>query len=487
VNDLASELPLRLGRYVLHREIARGGMATIYLAQLTGVVGFSKTVAIKRLHSHLAKDPEFVTMFADEARLAARVHHPNVASMLDIVAMRGELFLVMEHIHGETVSRLLSTTRGTIPTEIGVAIASHMLHGLHAAHEAKGEDGLPLNLIHRDISPQNVIVGRDGASRLLDFGVARAAGRLHNTEEGKLKGKLPYMAPELLSGVTADKQTDVYAAAVVLWELLAGRKLFGGANEGAILEQIIRAQLKPPSAFAPAVSPALDAVTMKGLARRPEDRFRTAKEMVAALEGALVPAPASVVSNWLEQVASESLNRTDEIISNIERSSSSASRDIGNFLAQLDGPQNSSPESTGEPQAGTSGQPGQDLYTSSALSTEAALKLAKQSQRRPWLALGAVAVTALMLAIVLLATRSDPPTRAQRLPSRAGDDRPGFDDPLRLKAPPAATASATAAAWGIGRPPGPSSSGGPAKPPGKDCNPPYYFEDGKKIWKRECL
>ena len=224
------DLPLRIGRYSLYRELARGGMATIFLGQLQGPVGFARTVAIKRLHPHLAKDPEFVTMFMDEARLAARIQHPNVASMLDVVATKGELFLVMEYIQGETLSRLVKLGQGPVPLEIAGAIMSGVLHGLHAAHEATDERGQLMNLIHRDVSPQNVMIGRDGAARLLDFGVARAQGRFHTTEEGKLKGKLPYMAPEQLRGAKPTRQTDIYAAAAVLWESLTGRRLIEGTT-----------------------------------------------------------------------------------------------------------------------------------------------------------------------------------------------------------------------------------------------------------------
>ncbi|MGH7280352.1 MAG: serine/threonine-protein kinase, partial [Polyangiaceae bacterium] len=230
-----------MGRYALYAEIASGGMATVHFGRLLGPVGFSRTVAIKRLHPQFAKDPEFVSMFLDEARLAARIRHPNVVPTLDVVATQGELFLVIDYVQGESLSKLVRGARGRgqrVPPRIVATILSGSLHGLHAAHEARNERGEPLNIVHRDISPQNILVGTDGVARVLDFGVAKAAGRIQTTREGQLKGKLAYMAPEQLSG-DVSRKTDVYAAAVVLWEALTGRRLFTGENEAAILGKVI--------------------------------------------------------------------------------------------------------------------------------------------------------------------------------------------------------------------------------------------------------
>src|SRR6185369_14610263 len=211
-----------------------GGMATVHLVRLLGPVGFSRTVAIKRLHAQFASDPEFVSMFLDEARLAARIRHPNVVPTLDVVTTGGELFLVMEYVPGESAARLARALRErqqTIPLRVLSGIITGVLHGLHAAHEAKDEQGAPLSIVHRDVSPQNVLVGTDGVARVLDFGVAKAAGRIHQTREGSVKGKLPYMPPEQMRGGEISRKTDVYAAAVVLWECLTGEWLFDGPND----------------------------------------------------------------------------------------------------------------------------------------------------------------------------------------------------------------------------------------------------------------
>ena len=193
-------------------------MASVHLGLLLGAVGFSRTVAIKRLHRQYAQDPDFVAMFLDEARLVARIRHPNVVPTLDVTVTDGELFLVMEYIPGESLTRLIreGTSRSDrMQPNVAATIIAGVLHGLHAAHEARGERNEPLGIVHRDVSPQNVLVGTDGAPRVLDFGVAKAAGRLQTTREGQLKGKLAYMAPEQFEGI-ATRASDVYSASVVL-------------------------------------------------------------------------------------------------------------------------------------------------------------------------------------------------------------------------------------------------------------------------------
>ena len=218
-----------IGRYALHGEIASGGMAVVHFGRLLGPVGFSRPVAIKRLHPQLAREPNVRAMFIDEARLASRIRHPNVVPTLDVVTDGGDLLLVMEYVHGESLQQLLRAVRKRgepVPLRITLAVMTAVLHGLHAAHEATTETGQALNVVHRDVSPQNIMVGVDGVARVLDFGIARATVRLENTREGIVKGKLAYMAPEQLGGVVVDRRAAVYAATVVLWEMLTGKRLF---------------------------------------------------------------------------------------------------------------------------------------------------------------------------------------------------------------------------------------------------------------------
>ena len=320
--------PRTVGRYVLYGELASGGMATVHFGRLSGPVGFSRTVAIKRLHPHYAKDPEFVTMFLDEARLCGRIRHPNVVPTLDVVNTEGEIFIVMEYVAGEALSKLLKTAwqrNIPVPPRVAATIISSVLHGLHAAHQAKDEQGRELGIVHRDVSPQNILVGSDGASRVLDFGVAKAAGRLQSTRDGQVKGKIAYMPPEQLSGGLISRQSDIYAASVVLWEALCGRRLFDGETEALTLVRAIEGKIDAPSAVNRKLAPAVDAVVLRGLARDPAGRFSTARDMALAIEQQIGLASPYEVSEWVELVASEEIAQRAQIIAEIESAALTAS------------------------------------------------------------------------------------------------------------------------------------------------------------------
>ncbi|XXT24905.1 protein kinase [Sorangium sp. So ce429] len=315
-----------LDRYTLHGVIASGGMASVHFARLVGAHGFARTVAIKRLHPQFARDPEFSSMLLDEARLAVRIRHPNVVTTLDSVQADGELFVVMEYIAGESLSSLLRETgrRGIrVPQPVVSSILAGALAGLHAAHEATAEDGAPLQIVHRDVSPQNILVGDDGIARVLDFGIARATVRSQVSRVGQLKGKLSYMAPEQLRGAPVDRRADIYAATVVLWEVLTGRRLFTGECDAEIFGRILEGVIQPPSAFGD-VPPALDAVVLRGLEKDPERRYATALEMAAALEEALPPASPRAVGAWVEATAGSLLEARAKSLAEIETSQRSA-------------------------------------------------------------------------------------------------------------------------------------------------------------------
>jgi len=315
-----------VGRYVLHGEIAHGGMATVHFGRLVGEVGFSRTVAIKCLHAQFAKDPDFKSMFLDEARLCARIRHPNVVPILDVITLEGELFMVMEYVQGETLSRLVRNARNAgkrIPLRVIAAIMTNALEGLHAAHEAVSELGEPLGIVHRDVSPQNIMIGVDGIARVLDFGVAKAAGRIQSTRDGQLKGKLPYMSPEQLRGSRIDRRTDVYAAAVVLWESLTGRRLFDAEDEVVIFGKVLEGSVEPPSSVVSSLPRALDDVCLKGLQKDPDHRFQSAQEMAIALERAVGLAIPREIGRWVEQTAGASLKKRADRIAEIESVSTS--------------------------------------------------------------------------------------------------------------------------------------------------------------------
>ncbi len=258
------------------------------LARLSGVGGFQRFVAIKRLHPHLARDEDFIEMFLDEARLAARIHHPNVVPILEIGTSSEGYYLVMEYIEGDTLGRLLarSVQSGTkLPPGIGVRIVLDTLPGLHAAHEHKDDDGKPIECVHRDVSPQNILVGVDGASRITDFGVARAATRLSTTRTGQLKGKLAYMAPEQAKGVSdIDRRADVFAMGTVLWEVLACKRLFKGDGDADTLNKVLHEPIPTLRSVAPAMPVALDTICAKALDRDRSKRFANAAEFADALE-----------------------------------------------------------------------------------------------------------------------------------------------------------------------------------------------------------
>jgi len=311
----------RLGRYTLHGEIASGGMATVHFGRLTGEGGFSRIVAIKCMHKHLAEDPEFRAMFLDEARLAARIRHPNVVSTIDIGSTDEGMFLVMEYVTGESLAALIRATsrRGErIPVAVSVRILIDALYGLHAAHVARDDAGAPLSIVHRDVSPQNILVATDGHARVLDFGIAKAAGRSHTTRDGALKGKFRYMAPEQIRDEGVSARTDVYAASVVLWELLAGEPLFKGSNDAAIVARVLEGVVAPPSKLGPGVPAELDAIVARGLAREPAQRFASAEQMAEALETLSQSTTAKQVGTWVEHVAGDVLRRRGEQIARIE-------------------------------------------------------------------------------------------------------------------------------------------------------------------------
>jgi eukaryotic-like serine/threonine-protein kinase len=315
----------RMGRYVIYGRIASGGMATVHYGRLVGKAGFSRTVGIKRMHPHCSADPEFVSMLVDEAHLVERIRHPNVVPILDVVSLEHELLLVMELVQGESVSRLMRMVRErgqSVPIDVAAAIMHGVLAGLHAAHEATDEDGTPLRIVHRDVSPQNIMVSIDGTARVLDFGIAKATARSQVTKDGQLKGKVRYIAPEQAWHKEVDRRTDVYSASVVFWEMLAARTAFDGPNEVATLGMVLEGRIDPLLDIRADVPIALDDIIRRGMALHKEDRFPSAQAMAIALEQVLPIATSRAVAAWLEGIASRRLTAHSENLSLIERASS---------------------------------------------------------------------------------------------------------------------------------------------------------------------
>jgi serine/threonine protein kinase len=339
VSDEASYEQIIGGRYALYGPIASGGMATVHFGRLLGTGGFTRTVAIKRLHADFLETPEIISTLLDEARLASRIRHPHVVATLDMVAADDEVFLVMEYVAGESFARLLTeaTAKGIqVKPRIATAILCGVLYGLQAAHDATDEQGDPLGIVHRDVSPQNVLVGIDGLARLLDFGIAKGKGRLQTTRAGQLKGKVGYMAPEQILGEDPDRRSDVYAAAVVLWEALTGRRLFpSGQSAGEnfnLIPKILEADIEPPSAVADGIPPELNGIVMRGLNRARDMRYPTAHDFAVALEDTVGVATHRQVGEWVSQLAAETLAQRAEMLKSLEAASGFADITTGKKL-----------------------------------------------------------------------------------------------------------------------------------------------------------
>lgn len=296
-------------------------MATVYLGRLVGFGGFQRFVAIKRLHPHLAREAEFIDMFLDEARLAARIHHPNVVPIIEVGTSDRGYYLVMEYIEGDTAARLFARSaqeKKRVSPGVGIRIVLDALAGLHAAHELRADDNSALEIVHRDVSPQNILVGVDGIARLTDFGVAKAASRLSTTKSGQLKGKLAYMAPEQARGVKLDRRADLFAMGIVLWETLAFKRLFKGEGEADTLNRVLYEPIPSLCAVAPQVPAELGEVVMKALEREPDARYATAQAFAEALEAVarklnLLATPKDVAASVDEVIGTEIETQREQV------------------------------------------------------------------------------------------------------------------------------------------------------------------------------
>ena len=311
------------GQFRLVCEIASGGMATVHLGINRGPAGFEKFAAVKRIHPHLARDKEFYEMFIDEARIAAQVNHPFVCSVFDFGLADQSYYIAMEFLNGEPLSKVLACagTRGLSEArfpKLVARIVANLAEGLHAAHSLCDAEGNSLDIIHRDVTPQNLFVLYDGTVRVTDFGIARARHRLHHTHGQRLKGTLGYMSPEQLQRSELDQGVDIWALGVVMWEMLTARGLFQSASEGELVMEILSRTIAPPSAYNPRVSPALDKIVMRALERKRSNRYASAREFSRALEQYLTSTGASVhatdVAEWLGKLFPTGKQRGRELL-----------------------------------------------------------------------------------------------------------------------------------------------------------------------------
>lgn len=470
--------PLRvLDRYAVFDSIASGGMATVHLGRQVGHGGFVRTVAIKRLHPNLAQEREFVAMLVDEARLVSRIHHPNVVQTLDVVVTGNEVFLVLEYINGEPLSRLLAKAHKAgrpIPLPLLSAVIGGMLYGLHAGHEARDDSGNALNMVHRDVSPQNVMVGIDGVARLLDFGVAKAAGRLQTTREGQIKGKLAYLAPEMIHHVDVSRRADIFAAGVVLWECLANRRLFSAASEAGIVAQILVGLVEPPSNHAPDLPEALDALALKALELDPEKRFETAAEMAAELHRIVPPALNADVAAWVREVAAVELESRAALVAKMESKGEISSSSV---IAHDD--------------------------SSMTVATDGGDRTPRKARNISYALFAALLLAMAISLLTVRALTSDKssakaePVGSPSASASASASLPGAGE--RASATAASPSSTTSASSDVATtagvaPPRTSTADGrvrrdrPRTTPATDCSVPYTIDaSGMKIYKRNCL
>ena len=475
-------------------------MATVHLGRLVGESGFSRTVAIKRLHPQLADAPDVAAGLLDEARIVSRIRHPNVVPTLDLITSDEEVLLVMEYVHGESLSRLLraSRTAGEVtPMPIVASVLCGALHGLHAAHEARSEAGEPLGIVHRDVSPENLLVGVDGVTRLLDFGIAKAHGRLTTTRNGQLKGKIAYMAPEQILCAEVTRRTDVYAAGVVLWEALTGVRLFTGEDEAAVMTAAFEAPIRPPSEVAAHVPAAVDSLVLRALDRHVDARFATARDLAIALEDVIPLASPRQVGAWVERMATVALARRAARIASMESTSATATppragatpeeNDLGRWRASRSAAGELATRPEGEARQPISASPGPTAAPT-------------PTSRLPrWLAAAALATLLVGAGVTRLLATPGPPAasgQAEEASSasavaapRAGSTTPPPIPTLAPAEPPAsASAAAPSARPQVVSPPRIPQAITPITPALKSCKPPYIVDaNGARHLKPECI
>jgi eukaryotic-like serine/threonine-protein kinase len=453
-----------LGRYELVGELARGGMGTVYLARHAGEAGFQRLFAIKVMHPHLAAETDFVDMLRDEARIAARIHHPNVVSIVDLGTLEDIHYVVMEYVEGPSFGTLLKRTGERILPAHVVAVMIDALEGLHAAHTLQNDEGAELNLVHRDISPQNILVGADGLGRITDFGVAKAETRISSTRPGVRKGKLAFMAPEQIKeGDNIDRRADIWAAGVVLWTALTGRHLFKAESDASTVLALLTKDVPPPSTEGHKPPAAFDEVVLKSLNREPAARFESALEMAEALRKVAAASGHSCsrheLAKWVGQVFGEELGLRRQAIREAAANREDSDRfsdatPIGTLPALP--AMSSSPNTLREPISNPPGAGGTGSYartlvevpgsaSSSAQIDERAL-VARSGRSRLWIAIAALSALLVGAAALLMRSPSGQEGKPAAPPSGLAEQAsaPKADPPEQAKESATASAEPTA-------------------------------------------
>ncbi len=319
-------IPEKIGRYTILCELGVGGMATVYLGRSRGLGDFERLFAIKMIHENLCESPEFVSLFLNEARIAARIHHPHVVPVYDIDIEDGRYYLSMDYVSGETLQLALQATWNNdvaFPLDVAAHVVACACEGIHAAHELEDADGDSLGVVHRDVTPQNIILGYDGIVRVMDFGIAKALDQVSLTQPGTLRGSVPYMAPEQVNHQPIDRRADVFALGVVLWEITVGKRLFAHHTAIGTIARIVGMEIPRPSTERAGYPDVLEQIVMKSLERDPERRYQTAEDMGEALRRFLVASGICTTSTTIRGFVEDRFGERQRERRTMERSASS--------------------------------------------------------------------------------------------------------------------------------------------------------------------
>ena len=316
-------MPRRFGKYTLIRKLATGGMAELFLALQRSVAGFEKLIVVKRVLPHLVKDPGFIDLLLSEARIAATLNHPNVAHIYDVGEVDSQFYIAMEHVHGEDLRSIVRQMKKVnvtaFPLEHALAIVMGCCAGLAYAHEKRDLDGEPMNIVHRDVSPQNILVTFTGDVKLVDFGIAKAGrSSMEDTGSGQLKGKVPYMSPEQAQGLHLDGRSDIFSLGIMLFELCTGKRLFRGASEMETLKMIVEGEYPRPRNLNPNLHPKLEEIILRSLEKDPARRYQSARDMQSDLEDYIreqqLKVSALALSSWMQKLFDDKLQQQKQML-----------------------------------------------------------------------------------------------------------------------------------------------------------------------------
>ncbi len=382
-----AQMPRRFGKYTLIRKLAVGGMAELFLALQRSVAGFEKLIVVKRILPHLAKDRAFVDLILQEAKISATLNHPNICHIYDVGEAEGQFYIAMEHIHGEDlrsiVRQMKKVHETTFPIEHALAIVIGCCAGLAHAHEKTTLAGEPMNIVHRDVSPQNILLTFNGDVKLVDFGIAKAGrSSMEDTGSGQLKGKVPYMSPEQAQGLPLDGRSDIFSLGIILFELTTGRRLFRGQNEMETLRMIVDGEYPKPRDLNPGIPEALERIILRSLAKDPAERYQSARQMQSDLEDFIRDAQLKVsplsVGEWMQRLFAEKLAQQKQMLAE------------GRELAEVIAAQAAAEEEAAAREATMSGV------------------RARRSSRLAWAAAAVIGVLAVVAVVAALLLREQP-------------------------------------------------------------------------------